>query len=820
MAKILKIALEKVSYNADKLYDYLPSNNKEFKTGQMVLAPFGSSDAMRRGIIIKIENSDDESRNLKSVCFAFDSDPVINSEMIELIQWMKNKYFCTYFDALHLILPPGLGNNIEKIKYKVIKEVDQKDFSIQELNFMELICGLRKSIVNLKEISSLKFPYYSEVLESLISKGALEKCAYTEKSIGCREINIFRICSETPKEKLRSENQKKVFDFLKTNPQSTLNEIVYFTGASKSVIDNLAKKGILICEKSKKYISPELKSFYNPDAQQLKQNRKEINLNEEQSYAYESILREYEKNGFSISLLHGITGSGKTCVIIKLIDYILSENKTAIFMVPEIALTSQFVNLFISRYGSGVAVIHSGLTDWQRFDMWKKIKSGEIKLVVGTRSAVFAPFENIGLIVIDEEHEFTYKSEFSPRYDTREVAAHRCKNSKGMVVLSSATPSIKSYWLAKSGKYNLCEIKSRYGQATLPNIEIIDMNNCDAVFDMNPLSDKLISQIKAETSFGNQVILLVNNRGFNTFAKCANCGALKMCPNCTVSLSYHKANGRLLCHHCGYSAEKTNNCSSCGKEKLVYLGFGTQKIEDILSEKFPNARILRLDSDIKNCNKSFSTQIKDFELGKYDILLGTQMVSKGFNFPSVTLVGVVSVDRSLCDSDFGSFEKAFALITQVVGRAGRMTKPGKAIIQTFNPENEVIETASKQDYISFYNNEILVRKAMLNPPFCDICVLVFGGKYENKVIEAARYVFELLKKIATENYQDIPLRIFSPSEAKIKMISKNYRYKIIIKCKDNAKFRYMINDILEEFFRNKNHRTVKIFPWINPDTIL
>lgn len=820
MAKILKIALEKVSYNADKLYDYLPDNNKEFKIGQMVLAPFGNGNAKRRGLIIKIENSDDESRNLKSVHFAFDSDSVINLEMIELIQWMKSKYFCTYFDALHLILPPGLGNSIEKIKYKIIEEANQKNFSVQELNFMELIRRFKKNTVNLKEISSLKFPRYSEILESLISKGALEKCAYIEKSIGCREINIFSVCGEIPKEKLRSENQKKVFDFLKKNPQSTLNEITYFTGASRSVVNSLTKKGVLICEKSKKYMSPTPESFYNPNIQQLKQNRKEIILNEEQLHAYESILREYKKNGFSISLLHGITGSGKTCVIIKLIDYILSENKTAIFMVPEIALTSQFVNLFISRYGSNVAVIHSGLTDWQRFDMWGKIKSGEIKLVVGTRSAVFAPFENIGLIVIDEEHEFTYKSEFSPRYDTREVAAHRCKNSKGMVVLSSATPSIKSYWLAKSGKYNLCEMKSRYGQATLPNIEIIDMNDCDAAFDMQPFSNKLISQVKIEISLGNQVILLVNNRGFNTFAKCAHCDALEMCPNCTVSLNYHKSNGRLLCHHCGYSTEKTKKCSSCGKEKLVYLGFGTQKIEDILSEKFPNTRILRLDSDIKNCQRSLSTQIKDFELGKYDILLGTQMVSKGFNFPGVTLVGIVSVDRSLCDSDFRSFEKAFALITQVVGRAGRMAKPGKAIIQTFNPENEVIETASKQDYISFYNNEILVRKAMLNPPFCDICIIVFSGKYENKVIAAADYVFELLKKIAIKNYHDIPLRIFSPLEAKIKMISKNYRYKIIIKCKDNAKFRRMIDDMLEKFFQNKNHQTVTIFPWINPDTIL
>lgn len=816
MKKILKIALEKVNYVADKLYSYYDESECDFSVGQRVLVPFGVSNSKRLGIILEIEDAEAYSQNMKSVYCAIDEHPIINFEIVNLIKWIKSKYFCTYFDALRLILPSGIGGNTGQIIYECVQNPNLLNADTEEKNFLDLIKKTGKDKISLKEISSLKIRNYSSVLERLISKGFVRQLACRAKTVGRRKIGIFSICDGYESQSLRSENQKKVFEFLQKNPKSTFREISYFTGATQSVVNSLVKKGVLICEKIEKYVSPEYENLYDFNPQKTQ----DLVLNDEQSEAYKKIVQKHESEGFCVSLLHGVTGSGKTSVMINLIDYVLRLGKTAIFMVPEIALTSQFVNLFMSRYGSDVAVVHSSLTDWQRYDMWQKIKAGDIKIVIGTRSAVFAPLENLGLIIIDEEHEFTYKSEFSPRYDTREVAAYRCKNSKGMVVLSSATPSLESYYLAKLGKYNLCELKNRYGAAKIPNVEILDMNEFNLNSGINPLSEKLIGELKNTLMRQEQAILLVNRRGFNTLAKCSDCGEIAMCPNCSVSLSYHEANKRLMCHHCGYSAEKTKKCSYCGKEKLVYFGFGTQKIELILQERLPGVRILRLDSDTKNCKGSVGAQLKDFERGKYDILLGTQMVSKGFNFPNVTLVGVVSVDQSLCDSDFKSFEKAFALVSQVIGRAGRMEKSGKAFLQTLNPENEIIGMSASQDYKLFYESEIAIRKAMLNPPFCDICVLALSGKVEQKVVEASNFVFELFKKIASESYPDIPLRVYPPSEAKIKMISKNYRYKIVIKCKNNSKFRDLVNSVIEEFYGNKECKSISIFPWINPDTIL
>ncbi len=811
---VLKIALENISYSADVLYSYTSSDEIGFEVGQRVIVPFGKGNSKKRGIILEIDENS-ESEKLKEIFAIIDKKSLINEEMVELIKWMKHRYFCTYFDVVRLIFPVGLGGNLDNIKYRINHDFDAVDLSDSEKNFLNLIENIKVNELNFKKISSLKFPGYNKILSSFIKKGILEEILETNKTVGQRTLNVFGVSDEFKNSSiLKTQSQKKVFEYLSKNPNSNIKEISYYTGVGPSTVNNLLKKGILKSHKITQYRSPQY--LFDCENTELSE---EIVLNDEQKIAYDKIIDERSDKKI-VSLLYGVTGSGKTAVLLKAIDKILGNGKNAIFMVPEIALTAHLVSLFKARYGEASAVIHSALTDWQRYDIWQRIRAGKIRVVIGTRSAVFAPLDNIGLIVIDEEHEFTYKSEFLPMYDTREVAAYRAKKSGGKVLLSSATPSIESYHAALSGRYNLCELKNRYGNARLPNVQIVDMNETASPCGENVFSSALIEVLQETIKNGNQAILLINRRGFNSFLKCSKCSEVAMCPNCSVSLSYHKVNNRLMCHYCGYSVENTNVCQSCKEKTLVYFGTGTQKIESVLSEKLLGARVLRLDSDVKNCKKPLSETINDFREGKYDILIGTQMVAKGFNFPKVTLVGIISADNFLYDSDFRSSEKIFSLITQVIGRAGRMNSSGRAIIQTFAPEHEVIQLSASQNYKKFYENELSVRKLMLNPPFCDICVINFSGKDEKKVLDAANEFFMLLKTIASQNYEKMPLRIYNPTEARIKLLAKNYRYKIILKCKNNSQFREFINETLNRFYKDFKHKSVNILPSINPDMTL
>lgn len=811
---VLKIALENISYSADVLYSYAANDEIGFEVGQRVIVPFGRSNSKRRGIILGIDESS-EFGDLKEIFAIIDKKSLISQDLIELIKWMKNRYFCTYFDVAHLIFPNGCGGNLDNIKYRVNGNFDAKKLNDKENDFLKLVKNLGDDVVSLKKIFSLKFPNYTSILSHFIKNGIFEEIVEIDKTIGQRCFNVFSVSEEfVDWDILKTESQKKVCEYLAGNPNSNIREIGYYTGVGAGTINNLVKKGILKSHKTTEYKSP--KDIFECENINVP---KEINLSDEQKNIYNKIINDISDKK-TVSLLYGVTGSGKTAVLLKLIDNTLESGKNAIFMVPEIALTAQLVSLFRSRYGDRTAVIHSALTDWQRYDIWEKIRTGKIKVVVGTRSAVFAPLRDIGLIVVDEEHEFTYKSEFPPMYDTREIAIYRAKQWGGKVVLASATPSVESYYFAVNGRYNLYEMKNRYRNLCLPNAEIVDMNEDSSRYEENLFSSSLIHSLEDTIKNGHQAILLINRRGFNSFLKCSKCSEIVMCPNCSASLSYHRANHRLMCHYCGYSVENTNVCPSCKENSLVYFGTGTQKIETVLLDKLPNARILRLDSDVKNCKKSLSESIRDFRDGKYDVLIGTQMVAKGFNFPKVTLVGIMSADNFLYDSDFRSSEKIFSLITQVIGRAGRMNESGRAIIQTFAPEHDIIQLSASQNYRKFYENELSVRKLMLSPPFCDICVVNFFGKDEKKVLNAANNFFALLKSIASERYEKMPLRIYNPTEARIKLLAKNYRYKIIIKCKNNRQFRGFVDETLNEFYKSFRSKSVTVSPCVNPDMTL
>ena len=501
----------------------------------------------------------------------------------------------------------------------------------------------------------------------------------------------------------------------------------------------------------------------------------------------------YESPDPKTALLYGVTGSGKTKVFLKLVDCAVAENKGVIVMVPEISLTPQLLSVFSSRYGDKIALFHSSLSLGQRMDEWKRIKEGKALIALGTRSAVFAPMENLGLVIMDEEQEHTYKSEQSPRFHARDVSAFRVKQSGGLLVLASATPAVETFTKAKSGKISMFTLKNRYGNAVLPEVQTVDMTKEIKDGNKSIVSRELYNAVCETLDNGNQAILLLNRRGHNTYISCPSCGNVATCPNCSISLTYHSANNRMMCHYCGYSEPVSEKCPECGGEHIKFSGVGTQRAEEELETLFPNARILRLDADSTMAKDSYANYLKDFGEGKYDILLGTQMVAKGLDFPNVTLVGVLGADNAMFSEDFRSFERTFSLLTQVVGRAGRGETAGKAIIQTADPNSDLIAKAQNQDYDSFYEDEILSRKLRIFPPYCDICVVSVRSVSRENAEKSINLIFEEFKKELTKN-DGVKVIILGPGPASIPRVNNRYRYRMIIKCKNNKEFRKILQN--------------------------
>ena len=601
--------------------------------------------------------------------------------------------------------------------------------------------------------------------------------------------------------------QQSVYELLCDVGSAGVSEVCEFCSVGKGVLDNLVKYGI--CE----YFEKEV---YRTPYKNVSENGEmsPINLSEVQQNAFNTYLKLMDTGG--TGLLYGVTGSGKTQVYLKLIDEAISRGKDVIVLVPEISLTPQMLYIFHSRYGKKVAVMHSGLSIGERTDEYKRADRGEAKIIVGTRSAVFAPVHNLGLIVMDEEQEHTYKSERTPRYNTRDVANFRCRYNNALFLMTSATPSVESYSAAVKGKYVLCEINERYGDSKLPEIVTVDMKKEIAQGNKSPISKTLQSLIADNLDKHKQTILLINRRGYNTFIACNSCGHVITCPNCSISLTYHSYNNRLMCHYCGYSKPLDNVCPECGKNSIRYSGYGTQRIEDELERLFPDASVLRMDADTTSAKFSHQKLFDAFSRGDYDILIGTQMVAKGLDFPSVTLVGVVNADNSLYDESYLANERSFDLITQVVGRSGRRAEAGKAVIQTINPYNDVIEYASKQDYKSFFANEIQLRKLLTYPPFCDIYFISFICEDENKAALCAKSFFENLVELNRTDYKNEKLIVLGPSPSKISKLKNNYRYGLTLKCKNSKSVRKMLNDILKNIGKIKEYKSVSVSVDLNP----
>lgn len=622
-----------------------------------------------------------------------------------------------------------------------------------------------------------------------------------------KSTKMIRLSEDSTQPVKLTPKQQSVYELLCDVGSAGVSEVCEFCSVGKGVLDNLVKYGI--CE----YFEKEV---YRTPYKNVSENGEisPINLSEVQQNAFNTFLKMMDTGG--TGLLYGVTGSGKTQVYLKLIDEAISRGKDVIVLVPEISLTPQMLYIFHSRYGKKVAVMHSGLSIGERTDEYKRADRGEAKIIVGTRSAVFAPVHNLGLIVMDEEQEHTYKSERTPRYNARDVANFRCRYNNALFLMASATPSVESYSAAVKGKYVLCEINERYGDSKLPEIVTVDMKKEIAQGNKSPISKTLQSLIADNLDKHKQTILLINRRGYNTFIACNSCGHVITCPNCSISLTYHSYNNRLMCHYCGYSKPLDNVCPECGKNSIRYSGYGTQRIEDELERLFPDASVLRMDADTTSAKFSHQKLFDAFSRGDYDILIGTQMVAKGLDFPNVTLVGVVNADNSLYDESYLANERSFDLITQVVGRSGRRAEAGKAVIQTINPYNDVIEYASKQDYKSFFANEIQLRKLLTYPPFCDIYFISFICEDENKAALCAKSFFENLVELNRTDYKNEKLIVLGPSPSKISKLKNNYRYGLTLKCKNSKSVRKMLNDILKNIGKIKEYKSVSVSVDLNP----
>lgn len=809
------VAVENVAYHFDIFYSYrIPEHLKDkVFEGMRVLVPFGRSKiAKRQGVIFGFSKVE-EGIKYKDIISVLDDKPFFSGENLRIAEFLKDRTFCTCFEGIKVQFPAGYAFKTD-VRYLAVVTKEVYNLTANESQVYEHMLTLEDFAEKNQIYDALGFDKNCGIIEKLVVKGLVIKSYTAEKTMDDASVKTASaVLTKDDAENVKlTPKQEIVMNLLWDMGQLSIKEICYFTGLTSAVINTLSKKNYLKIEDVTVYRTPDTQLVDNSA-------RKEIKLTVNQQKAYNNLLSQY-KSGGGVSLLYGITGSGKTSVFLSLIDSVISDGKQVIVMVPEISLTPQMMAIFKGRYGSDIAIFHSALSAGERRDEYKRVKDGKVKIVVGTRSAVFAPFDNIGLIVIDEEQEHTYKSESSPKYHTKDVARFRAANHKALLLLSSATPSMESYAAAKRGKYTLEVLSERYGEAVLPDVSVIDMKAERQSGNRYNLSSELLERLENNLNDKKQSILLINRRGYNTFVACDSCGNVVQCPSCSISMTYHSANNRLMCHYCGYSVPFTKVCPECGKEDVRYAGYGTQRIEKELEELLPEAKVLRMDTDSTSSRYSFEKNIIDFGEGKYDIMLGTQMVAKGLNFENVTLVGVINADQQLNNDDFKSQERTFDLLTQVVGRSGRGKNKGTAVIQTLTPENHVIRQAQNQDYDSFFDNEIVIRKAMVYPPYCDICSICFVSENEIKALNASRDFLAALKQATADEYKDVKIIVLGPMPPRLSKLNNKFRYRIIIKCKNNKRFRNMIRELLISFGKDKRYADVTVSPDINPENLI
>ena len=811
---IAKIAVSAANFAIDKPYSYCFSTPVHIEPGMRVIVPFGRGNRTTEGVVLAVEEGAEDG--LKPILQVMDEAPVLSPNMLRLASFLRERCFCTFFDAIRVMLPAGLWFQ-SKDTYALTEDRSWQEKSIRHADGKLLLdtllsCGGSSDGSVLRQVLPDEEKFEKAVSYLLGKKWIaaqrdyLRKTSDKQQQIATLAVPAEEALSFAATRSKAAAMQRSVLELLCGIGSAPVKEICYFTGAKTATIRRLADLGYVILTEKEVLRCREIRPA-ELDGPLL--------LNEEQQTAFTGLSGQMESDMPGTALLYGVTGSGKTSVYIKLIEKCINTGKQAILLVPEIALTPQLLGLMAAYFGDNVAVLHSSLPATERYDQWKRIRSGDAKLVVGTRSAVFAPCSNLGLVILDEEQEHSYKSENTPRYHAREVALWRGLKEKALVLLGSATPSIESMFYAKSGVYQLYRMQNRFGGRKLPQVEIVDMRQELKLGNDLSLSNQLQNALRETEQAGKQAILFLNRRGNSRAMVCVDCRESPECPRCSARLTYHSANGRLMCHYCGHSVAASERCPSCGGP-MKTIGTGTQKVQQELNEKFSDIKVERMDADTVSAANTHEMILERFQQEKIPVLIGTQMVAKGLNLPNVTLVGVLDGDLGLYNDSYRAAETTFNMLTQVVGRAGRGDTGGRAVIQTLVPEHSVITLAAKQDYDSFYNLEIGLRKQLQSPPFGDFAVITLTGQEEARVLHgAAKLKTSLQNLLQQPNYKEERCTVLGPAPCPVPKINYNYRYRLTLRCKMSKPLRLLLAHLLRQFSQDRENRGVTAFIDIN-----
>ena len=809
-ADMVKVAVSAAPYSIDKPYSYLVPDALAAAAvpGVRVMVPFGRGNKESEGLILA-RVQEPKLPGSKAIRQILDPEPVLDKAGIDLALWMRGRYFCTVFEAVKTILPAGLWYGLREIWSLAMEPEAARSAAVgipgawQVLDLLEKQGG-KADIRVLRDVlgdgaeKPLKAMKKAEILTC--ETDAKRKIADKSHRMVELAVNTEDAYALTEPKRRSAPARYEVVNFLATAGRTPAAEVSYYTGASARTLKAMEKAGLIAFSEEEELRVPSLDDV---------EPGPEIVLNEEQQWAFEEILGRVQVAKPSVTLLHGVTGSGKTQVYLRLVQETLALGKTAMVLVPEIVLTPQMMRKFSSYFGSRVAMLHSSLKMTERYDQWKRIRRGEVDVVLGTRSALFAPLKNLGLIIMDEEQEGSYQSENVPRYDAREVAKYLCVREKAALVFGSATPTVETAWAAEQGSYQKALLRRRYNENALPEVLIADLRQ--EILNGNPglISTPLRQELEKNLAAGEQSILFLNRRGSSRMLLCGECGYVPQCPRCSTAMTYHSANGRLMCHYCGHSEPAADTCPECGGW-MKHVGAGTQKVEEELRELFPEAGILRMDAD--TTAGGHEEILQTFERERVPILLGTQMVAKGLDFENVTLVGVLSADISLYVDNYQAAERTFSLLTQVVGRAGRGGKTGRAVIQTYTPGNDVIRCAARQDYDAFYESEIRMRRLRRYPPFADLFTVTVSGTEEGRVLRAAVSVRETLRQLCRrpELAAGEP-EVLGPAPAPVVKVNNRFRYRCTLVGKNDKATREMLAWLQKDFAKDSANRGMNLF---------
>ena len=811
---LARVAVSSVPFAADKLYTYrIPDElAPEAASGKRVLIPFGRGNRRSEGFVLDIVREEDKPA-YKPIDAFLDEESLLDSRDIRLARWMKARYFCTYYDALKTLLPGGVWLKSREI-WKLNEEVSAEQAlsavapdSLEETLLCAVLGAKGAERTALNELGGEKT---GRALHAMAQQGILVCETTMKQRLGDKKARMVSLCVSAEEALAAVEPKRRsapvryaVIELLCREGTLSSTEISYYTGATMQTLRGLNKSGLIeFSEQEVLRVSPPAPSA-REDAP--------ITLNEEQQAAYEGLSALLEREGGSAALLYGVTASGKTQVYLKLIEQVLARGKTAMLLVPEIALTPQMMQRFSARFGSDAVMLHSALPLTERYDQWKRIRRGEVRVVLGTRSAVFAPLPNLGLIILDEEQEGSYQSENPPRYHARDIAQFRCAQRDALVLLGSATPTVETAYYAKRGRYQVFSLHKRFNDLPLPEVLIADMKDELRQGNDTSIGSALRSELQKNIARGEQSILFLNRRGSARMLLCGECGYVPECPRCSVPMTYHSANERLMCHYCGHSEPVMERCRACGG-LLKRVGSGTQKVERELRALFPNTEVLRMDADTVSAAHGHEALLRQFTERRIPILLGTQMVAKGLDFENVTLVGVLDADLSLYVQNYHAAERTYSLLAQVVGRAGRGERAGRAVIQTYHPDNEVIQAAAKQDYEAFYRNELRLRRLRRYPPFADLFTLTVSGREEMRVIAAACALRDALRAASEkEPLRALETEVLGPAGAPVVKVNERYRYCVYLSGRSDSALRRTVSEYLLAFSARKENRGLDIF---------